>query len=323
VQFRRLFGWRVFFGCVAMVLGLEAPASGQFLQPETNGARLGEAATQCWRAGVIITARRGPCRGIVATAPIPVDWPEQQTKVIGEDFSPLAKVSYRTVEGGVKQMVVQVPFLPAGAECRALVTVEVTRHAQLPPENTDAFVLPDKRKMPREIRFYLGPSPEIESRSARVKSAARELDVDQEHPWKGIESIYDWVRQKVAYKEGHEGGALAALEKGEGDHEDLTSLFIAMCRATGVPARTVWVQGSCYPEFCLEDEKGKGYWFPCRMAGNRAFGEMPDHRPILEKGDNFRSPHDRRDRKRYLPETLDGQGGAPSYKFVRELVAGK
>jgi hypothetical protein len=58
------------------------------------------------------------------------------------------------------------------------------------------------------------------------------------------------------------------------------------------------------------------------MTGTRAFGEMPDHSLILEKGDNFRSPKNPRQRKRYLSESLDGAGGRPQVKFVRELLAG-
>ena len=52
----------------------------------------------------------------------------------------------------------------------------------------------------------------------------------------------------------------------------------------------VWVPGHCYPEFYLEDAEGRGHWIPCQAAGTRAFGSMPEHRPILQKGDNFRVP---------------------------------
>jgi len=301
--------FRAFLGGVLLAIGLSASAWGQFRGSDAKGPKLGEAQTQCWQAGVIITARSGPCHGMVATAPIPIDWPEQ------------ARVSYRTVEGTVKQMVVFVPSLATGAECRAVVTVEVTRHAQLRPEDTDVFVLPDKREIPRNVRPFLGPSPEIESTSSRIKSVAKQFDVDEGKAWDHVEAIYDWVRENVEHKQGHQGGALAALEKGSGDHEDLTSLFIAVCRASGVPARTVWVHQHCYPEFYLEDDEGEGHWFPCQAAGTRAFGEMPDHRPILQKGDNFRSPRNRRERKRYLPETLDGKGGRPGVRFVRKLVS--
>ena len=43
----------------------------------------------------------------------------------------------------------------------------------------------------------------------------------------------------------------AALRDGTGDCEELSSLFIALCRAHGIPARTVWVPDHCYPEFYL------------------------------------------------------------------------
>jgi hypothetical protein len=315
--------FRLILGCLALAagLGFQAPAWAQFLEPKGEGPKLGDAAVQLWQAGMVITARNGPCQGLVGTAPVPTDWPEQETKIVEEDFTPPARVSYRMVEGGVKQMVVQIPYLAPGAECRAVVTVEVRRHSQLRPDNTDVFVLPDKREIPRDVRPFLGPSPEIEITSARIKSIAREFKFDEGKAWNNVEAIYDWVRDKVKVKQGHEGGALAALQKGEGDHEDLASLFIALCRACDVPARTVWVKNYCYPEFYLQDDKGEGHWFPCDVAisSGRVFGEMPDHRPILEKGDNFRSPSNRRERKRYLPETLDGAGGRPSVKFVRDL----
>ena len=55
-------------------------------------------------------------------------------------------------------------------------------------------------------------------------------------------------------------------------------------------------------------------------AGTRAFGSMPEFRPILQKGDNFRPPHNRKERKRYLAEHLEGKGGRPKVRFVRDLV---
>jgi hypothetical protein len=312
---------RLLAGCLVLVLGLETSALAQFREPDARGAKLGDSQVQYWQAGVIISARSGPCRGLVGTAPLPTDWPEQEAKVVEEDFSPGAKVSYRTVGGTVKQMVVNIPYLAPGQECRAVVTVEVKRHSQLVPEKTDIFVLPDKRKLPRQIRPYLGPSPGIESTSSRIKGQAKQLDVDGLDAWGHVEAIYDWVRANVEHKPGNQGGAVDALRNGHGDHEDIASLFIALCRASKVPARTVWVQNHCYPEFYLEDGEGNGHWFPCQVAGSRAFGEMPDHRPILQKGDNFRSPSGGRERKRYLPETLDGAGGKPSVKFIRDLVS--
>ena len=99
-------------------------------------------------------------------------------------------------------------------------------------------------------------------------------------------------------------------------------MFIALCRAVDIPARTVWVPEHCYPEFYLVDDKGEGHWFPCQVAGSRAFGEMPDTKPILAKGDNFRPPWNLRDHQRYLAEWAQATGGGrPRVKFVREKVA--
>jgi len=305
--------------CLWICLGASAVA--QFRQPDSGSALLGESQVQRWRAGVIVTAASGPCRGIVGTVPIPIDWPEQQVTIAEEEFSPAARVRYQMVEGTVKLMVVSIPHLAARQEAKALVTLEIRRSAQLPPEDTDVYGLPDKWRLERAVRPYLGPSPYIESTSSKIRALAKQIGADKENAWEKVEAIYDWVRENVEYTNGPLKGALAALNDGTGDCEELTSLFIAICRASGIPARTVWVPDHCYPEFYLVDQEGKGHWFPCQVAGTRSFGGIPEYRPILQKGDNFRDPQNRRERKRYLAESLIGVGGKPQVKFVRELLA--
>jgi len=126
----------------------------------------------------------------------------------------------------------------------------------------------------------------------------------------------------VKYENGPLKGAKAALKDGVGDCEELTSLFIAICRAADIPARTVWVEGHCYPEFYLEDKAGKGHWFPCQAAGSREFGGITEFRPILQKGDNFRPPSGGKERQRYMAEFLTGSkaknAGEPQHQFVRK-----
>jgi hypothetical protein len=82
------------------------------------------------------------------------------------------------------------------------------------------------------------------------------------------------------------------------------------------------VHGHCYPEFYLEDKEGTGHWIPCQAAGTRDFGSMPDTRPILQKGDNYRVP-EKKEPQRYVAEFLTGKargGGKPTARFVRELL---
>ena len=97
--------------------------------------------------------------------------------------------------------------------------------------------------------------------------------------------------------------------------------------AAGVPARTVWVPGTCYPEFYLLDDDGKGHWFPCEMTENRSFGGTSETRPILQKGDNVAAIDPATKKKvkhRFLPETLIGLptsgGGSLSPRLVCEQV---
>ncbi|MBX7165361.1 MAG: transglutaminase-like domain-containing protein [Pirellulales bacterium] len=286
-----------------------------------RGPQLGEEQVQRFRLGMIITAQGGPCKGIIGTAPMPTDWPEQTVEIVEEDVSSFVdSVDYRVVAGTVKQMCVTVKQLPANEEARALMIVEVRRNALVAPDETDIYKIPEK--LDRTFGLFLGASPGIEARNPKIKKLAKEITADHETAWDQVRALYDYVREKVEYVEGPFRGGLAALRNGKGDCEEMSSLFIALCRAHGVPARTVWVPGHCYPEFYLVDDQGAGYWFPCQAAGAAAFGGIPEHRPILQKGDNFRDPERPRESQRYLSEYLTGAGGKPKVKFVRELVSG-
>jgi hypothetical protein len=316
---------RTFFRLWLAVVGLlcAAPAVAQFKDSEPGAVKLGDVRVQRWRAGMLVEAVGGPCQGIVGYVPFPAEWPEQDVKIVDEDVSPGVKISYDVYEG-VKLMVVRIAFLPAGEKAKATVTVEVRRRTILPPENTEGYTLPDAKQLGRKLQPYLAPSPKIESRDPKIRALAKEIGADEKDAWKKVEAIYEWVRAKVKYKNGELKGALAALKDGTGDCEDSSSLFIAICRAAGIPARTVWVPGHCYPEFYLIDKDGKGRWFPCQAAGTPAFGGIPETRPVLQKGDNFRPPWDRRKSQRYMSEYLSGtpapNGGQPQVRFLREQL---
>ena len=271
---------------------------------EGHGPKFGPSVTQRMRVGLIVKAEQGACRGILATTPVPIDWPEQTVKVIEEQKSPLVKkMSYRLVDDTARQMVIEIPQLPASEEASAFVTFEITRHTLTPPEDTSVFVVP--KKLDRQLKPYLTDSPAIESRHTRIRTLAKETAAGKQSAWETVEALYDAARAKVQYEEGPLKGGLKALEDGRGDCEDISSLFIALCRAAAIPARIVWVGqpsgGHCYPEFYLADAAGDGYWIPCQAAGDRAFGSMPELRPILQKGDDFRIP-EHRQRQRYVSE---------------------
>ena len=165
---------------LALSLLVALPAAGQFLEtdhaPGSAVPRLGDARTQRYRVGLSVTADGGACRGIYATLPVPRDWPEQKVRIVEEDVTPLVKtLRYREL-GDVKQLVVEIPELPAGHQARAIVTFELERAAILPPEDTSGLRQPDKPD--RSLRNHLGSSAYIEARDPKIVKLAREVTRD-------------------------------------------------------------------------------------------------------------------------------------------------
>jgi hypothetical protein len=290
-----------------------------------KGPKLGQAAVERWRVGVIVNAVSGVATNISGCVQLPVEWPEQQVKVLEEDFTPFAsEASYRNVET-VKELVVAMPQVPGGQEARMLITLEITRFAQLPPDETSILMKLDAKKLPKDIRRYLGPSPRIESQGGKIKVLAKKIakEAEGKTEWEKIEAIFNWVRENVKHEAGaRQPGALQALRDKTSDHEGLTSLFVALCRASDVPARTVWIPKSSYPEFYLTDDEGEGHWYPCRLMEPFLFGGTSDVGPIWQKGDNFRSPDAPREPVRYLESKLSASTNKPQVTFIRELVSG-
>lgn len=283
--------------------------------------RFGREQTKQFRLGVKVDASAGSVTGIVATMAVPMDWPEQTVKVVSEEITPNCRVSYRVLDGGVKQMVINIPRLAKGEQASVVQVYECTIREILPPEVTSDLVVPTKSK--RDLQKLLLPSPYIESTSPQIKQLAPGLIKDHDAAWDQTGAIFDWVRENVKYKFATEiKPAIAALKDKEGDCEELSSLFIAFCRANKIPARAVWVPGHTYPEFYLEDAAGNGHWFPCQIAGAaRDFGNMYEDRPILQKGDNFKVPEERTP-QRYVKQFLKAANaqGDPKVEFILERV---
>jgi len=302
-----------FIVSLAAAVAVRADEDGKAETPaEDRGPKLGETVTQKWKIGMVVSASGGPVGRLTGTTTVPMKWPEQSLKLVSKDLSPGVTINYKSY-GTARQMVVSIPRVAGGKEAHAILTIEVARRTLLPPDETDLYVVPDAKSLPPDFKQYLGPSPLIESGHARIKAIAKQLGEGQSKAWPHVRAIYDWVRKTIRYqKDAPLTGCVEAIDKGSGDCNQLTSTFIAICRASGIPARTVRIPAHCYPEFYLHDDRGHGHWFPAEASGTEAFGGILTHSPILQKGDAFRVSVPKTEPVRFLPETLT----SPNTKFV-------
>lgn len=255
----------------------------------------------------------GAATGVIASFPVPADWEDQKAELVYQEIEP-ASATLRFVDlDGAKLAQVTIPRLAAGDTAKVLLRYQVDRAPITPPEDPQALTLPDSRALARDQRKFLQPSPFIESRDLAIRTAAESLSTEGQQGWEQVRQFYDYVHHNVTYENGPMRGAAAALKEGRGDCEEMTTLFVALCRASSIPARTVWVPSHCYPEFLMKTADREDRWVAVEMTGDFPFGQSPEKRPILQKGDNFRVPGSR-GAEHYVKQNLairDYKGTAP------------
>ena len=85
----------------------------------------------------------------------------------------------------------------------------------------------------------LNPETYVESDHPAIRRAARQLQTSD--PIQTIDAVFGWVATQVRYSgyNAREGGAVYALENKKGDCTEYMDLFVALCRAKGIPARRI------------------------------------------------------------------------------------
>ncbi len=108
--------------------------------------------------------------------------------------------------------------------------------SKLPPEN---------KVIPEEIKFFLKPTKHIPVDGV-VKETAERIIKGKKPDLEKVRALYDWVVENT-YRDprvkgcgvGDAGKALARGELG-GKCTDINSIFVALCRASGIPAREIF-----------------------------------------------------------------------------------
>jgi hypothetical protein len=286
-----------------------------------GGYRLVKRSSKYWEFGLEITAT-GPMTGIAASAPVPIAFPEQKITVISEFRSPtVGNVRMKDHGDQGRQMIVTVPALAAGQTARATITMRLDRYDIIPAEPAISWEW--AKKGSKAGRGFLGESPYIETGHRRIKELASQVVPGEETPWNQVQAIYDWIQANIDYEFDETiHSCLEALDNKKGDCEEFASLFIALCRARGIPARAVWCNDHTYPEFLLAMPSGAEVWLPCQLTTHEhIFGQMFDDRPILQKGDKFTILGETQPNRYLKPAmTVRSAAGAPQFKWIIQEV---
>lgn len=293
-------------------------------KPEVSpkGPTLSEHGAIRYEVGVIIQGGPEPCHNLKVLFPVPIDTPEQFVVLDDQSIPASAnKVEFRE-QAGLKQMLVTVPTLRANQEMtfRAIFNVQTSK-IEAPPD-TSVFIVP--KSPPKEVKPYLGISPGINLKHPKIKAALKEMVDEKADAWEEVKSIFEWVNTNIEIDpDGDFHDCTQAFLDSKGSPEDVTGLFVGLCRLHKVPARTVWVEGAVQAEFYLVDDEGLGAWFPVKFTGIAEFGSDSNPAVILQKGDSFRVP-EKKDVQRYVSESLVVTGAvAPrAVRFFGGKLAG-
>ena len=253
----------------------------------------------------------------MASTPVPMNHPEQTVdEVIIENVG--CKAVIRELAPGAGQLMLHAPNIVAGQVVKAIAHYKITLYKQYHGFEKDQF--PIQQTVPKSVRaLALGDSPGIQTSASVVRKLASEIAYGLDHPWDQAKSFVKWIQDKIRPQYGPYTSVLTAIEKRVGDCEEMSALFVAFCRALGIPARLVWVPNHNWTEFYLTDNEQNGHWIPVHPACYHWFGWTGAHELILQKGDRIRVP-EQGSTSRLLMDWIRSSGRRPRTNYIAELI---
>lgn len=282
-----------------------------------RGPQFGPATRIKWRVACQIAAKSGAASNIVITMPVPQDWPGQSVLPGKETVPPeTAALEIRDLPRAPRQVVARLPLLSAGSSAVYALDYDVEVRTTLPPADPALYRIPEK--LEKEMKHWLEDSPGIRVRDARIRNAAAEaLDSSAATDWERVDSIRHWINSNIQPDNEIREETTDTLRKKTGTAESRHRLFVALCRASRIPARLVWSDTNDHAEFYLEDDRGDGHWFPCHLSPAIALGSNPRALVILQKGDHFLVPEKKREEINFVTGFVSARGTAkPAVGFI-------
>ena len=187
--------------------------------------------------GVRIVGGDGNMIETSAQTVFPTDWPEQRVELVETNVPGNINYAFRDLPGNNRQLLLFAPLITPGQTVEATVKVRIEKSHIVGPPEPASLSLP--RRPSTSLRQYLSASPYIDPNDSEIRKVVKQIDAAQPvTAWQRVEMLYDWVRDNISYvnsdlKRSSKPSATA------GDCEEMTSIFVALCRAARVPARCV------------------------------------------------------------------------------------
>ncbi|NOS99342.1 MAG: transglutaminase domain-containing protein [Phycisphaerales bacterium] len=247
-----------------------------------------------------------PLASLELNLPIPQEFREQRVqgvRIVGDD--PFRLVDREGLGLAVRSFCVA-NAVPRPGESKSL---SVSYKLICKEIRTDAEVLADREyrydTSSAEYKLYTRAEELIEADDPEIKAVADGIRSGTTHPYWFARKAYDYVIDHTEYASPSPGmGARRCLKEGKADCGWYAALFVALCRAGGIPARPVagcWATGDnnwhCWAEFLLP---GVG-WVPADpTVGDTQpdkrefyFGNLDNNRVALIKAYNLSFDTDR------------------------------
>lgn len=251
-----------------------------------------------------------------ATTPVPSEFPEQKIDKV-EVLTEGCEARVQPLTSGAAQLEMAAPGIAKGQTIRAVARLRLTLLKQYQGFTKEQF--PAKQTVPVEVKKnFLQDSPGIQSSNSLVRKLALEIGAEQKHPWDQAQAIAKWIRENIRPQLGAYTSVATAMEKKRGDCEEMSAVFVALCRALQIPARLVWVPNHNWSEFYLTNEQGVGHWIPVHTACYGWFGWTGAHEVVIQKGDRVVHPQ-KKNTQRLLEDWVQWQGTRPDVRFVGEV----
>ncbi len=174
---------------------------------------------------------------------LPMPWHEDNTyqrSVPGIWNGKPDKAAIQNVGGGQSAFVAEWRGKAPRTVTVSTIIKTADRHAHL-----DAAKNGSKAALPKNVLGWLKPTKRI-STDGIVRSTAQAATKGASSPLEEARAIYDWVVENVRYDANirgcGQGDPKAMLQSGRlsGRSADFSALFVALCRASGVPARELY-----------------------------------------------------------------------------------